>query len=116
MFTCSSFPASPILGKVSPSLMMPRDGETLELYCEANGSPTPTLTWFKDGQEMRPSDRVTFVGSRVRVKSVNKLDAGLYVCSFKNVVGTISHLMKLVIQGWFLHLLFGYCLLSVPFL
>lgn len=32
-------------------------GEPLELKCIVEGSPLPKATWFKDGQEIEPSDR-----------------------------------------------------------
>lgn len=32
-------------------------GEKLALKCVIEGSPLPKVTWFKDGQEIEPSDR-----------------------------------------------------------
>lgn len=32
-------------------------GEKLELKALVEGSPNPVATWFKDGQEIEPSDR-----------------------------------------------------------
>lgn len=32
-------------------------GEKLELKCVVDGSPLPTVAWYKDGQEIEPSDQ-----------------------------------------------------------
>lgn len=32
-------------------------GEKLELKCLIEGSPLPIAAWFKDGEEIEPSDR-----------------------------------------------------------
>jgi len=84
---------------LSPSLLVQKDGDTVDIFCEASGIPLPTLSWYKDGRELTPCDRVLIAGNRVRLKNIGKADAGVYTCVFKNIAGTVSHLMKLVIQG-----------------
>ena len=91
--------AGPVLGEASPSLLIQREGETVDMFCEASATPTPTLTWYKDGRELVSGDHVTIVGRRVRLLGLSASDAGLYTCTFSNAVGSISHHIKLVIQG-----------------
>jgi len=91
--------AGPVLGEASPSLLIQREGETVDMFCEASAVPTPTLTWYKDGRELVSGDHVTIVGRRVRLLGLSAADGGLYTCTFSNVVGSISHHIKLVIQG-----------------
>lgn len=46
------------------------EGERLVLNCVVDGSPLPTIKWFKDGLELQPSDRyVEFPIHRVHLCS-----------------------------------------------
>ncbi|XP_034445775.1 basement membrane-specific heparan sulfate proteoglycan core protein isoform X2 [Hippoglossus hippoglossus] len=38
--------------QVSPQNIQVHEGETLRLYCRASGSPTPKLTWLKNGGQI----------------------------------------------------------------
>lgn len=69
------------------------------MACEATGTPVPTLSWHKDGRELVLNDRVTATGGRLQIREIARGDAGVYSCHFRNVAGTASHIMKLVIQG-----------------
>ena len=100
------FLASPVFLKKSPSLLIQKEGELVEVFCEATGSPIPTVAWFKDDKELVSSDRVLVLRNRVQIKKLRKLDVGIYICTFKNVVGSISHQVKLVIEGDCLHYIF----------
>ena len=91
--------APPVLGEASPSLLIQKEGDTVDMFCEATATPTPTLTWNKDGRELVSGDHVTIVGRRVRLMGLSAADGGLYTCTFSNSVGSISHHIKLVIQG-----------------
>jgi len=93
--------ASPVLGEASPSLLIQKEGDTVDMFCEATATPTPTLTWYKDGRELVSGDHVTIIGRRVRLHGLGPPDGGLYTCTFSNAVGSISHHIKLVIQGQF---------------
>lgn len=78
---------------------MGREGDTVDIFCEATGSPVPTVIWLKDGRELTPSERLTIARNKVVVRDIGKEDAGIYVCSFKNTAGSVAHHIKLVIQG-----------------
>jgi len=93
--------APPLLGEASPSLLIQKQGDKVDMFCEASATPTPTLTWYKDGRELVSADHVTIVGRRVRLRGLSAADGGLYTCTFSNAVGSISHHIKLVIQGPF---------------
>ena len=89
-----------MLGVVSPNQLIQREGDTVEMFCEATGSPPPSLVWYKDGRELgASSDRVTASRNRVQIRNIAKHDAGVYSCFFRNVAGTVSHIIKLIIQG-----------------
>lgn len=47
--------------QVSPQSTAVHEGETLRLYCRASGSPTPKLTWLKNGGQIPPQVRHAFL-------------------------------------------------------
>lgn len=44
-----------------------KKGETVSLSCEASGTPTPTLTWFKDGVQLMPTQRISLTQNTLQV-------------------------------------------------
>ena len=46
----SVFSAQPVLGEVSPSFLIQKEGDTIDMFCEAAATPEPTLVWYKDGK------------------------------------------------------------------
>ncbi|XP_035711576.1 neuroglian-like [Folsomia candida] len=70
-------------------------GEGFVLPCEATGEPTPSFTWFKDGEEfdLGPTNDRIFLqpgsGSLV-VNDTEKEDAGHYQCFASNQFGTAT--------------------------
>ena len=94
-----------MLVNVSPDVVVRNEGDDVDLFCDATATPSATLTWFKDGRELAFSGHVTVAGNHVVLRGVERSDAGVYSCTFENVAGTVSHLIKLVIQGMFTSLL-----------
>ena len=88
-----------MLVDVSPDVMVRNEGDDVDMFCDATATPSATLTWFKDGRELASSGHVTVADNRVVLRGVERSDAGVYSCTFKNVAGSVSHLIKLVIQG-----------------
>ena len=79
--------------------MIKKEGETVDMFCEAYSTPEPTLAWYKDDKPLEPSQRVSVSGNRVQIRQLERTDGGVYKCTFKNVVGQASHEIKLVIEG-----------------
>ena len=50
-------------------------------------------------QLLEEGERVTISGNRVQVRELDRADGGVYTCTFKNIVGQVSHIIKLVIEG-----------------
>lgn len=55
-------------------------GRPLDVPCSADGSPSPTIEWFRHGDSEEPKA----LGSYLRIYSVSPADAGLYECRAKN--------------------------------
>ena len=56
-----------------------KEGDLLQLTCEASGRPTPNITWTKDGKQLAARGTLNIPAS-------NRADAGIYVCSASNNV------------------------------
>ncbi|XP_065551612.1 hemicentin-2 [Lathamus discolor] len=59
------------------------------LECEAMGTPTPTVTWVKDGQPVAGGAGLllTEQGKRLRIRKAEVAHAGRYTCLVANTVG-----------------------------
>jgi len=88
-----------VLVNVSPDVVVRNEGDDVDIFCEATATPAATLTWYKDGRQLASSGHVTVAGNHVVLRGVERSDAGVYSCAFKNIAGTASHLVKLVVQG-----------------
>ncbi|XP_045931828.1 leucine-rich repeats and immunoglobulin-like domains protein 1 isoform X2 [Micropterus dolomieu] len=76
-------------------------GDTVALQCKALGSPPPRITWLRNDQLLRPSDRHHFTpGNQLLViGSASLEDAGRYTCLMSNTLGTERAHSQLVVTG-----------------
>ena len=58
----------------------------MPLDCDANGDPKPLVTWKKDGQILQQSNTTT----NILITDIELRDAGTYVCTAKNIAGSVS--------------------------
>lgn len=93
--------APPMLVNTSPDVVVRNEGDDVDMFCEATATPPAGVTWLKDGRQLASSGHVTVARNHVVLRGVERSDAGVYSCTFKNVAGTVSHLIKLVVQGMF---------------
>uniref|UniRef100_A0A4W5PJT5 Leucine rich repeats and immunoglobulin like domains 1 n=1 Tax=Hucho hucho TaxID=62062 RepID=A0A4W5PJT5_9TELE len=65
-------------------------GETVALQCKALGSPPPKITWLRNDEPLRSSDRHHYTpGNQLLVIGSAALeDAGRYTCVMSNTLGT----------------------------
>ncbi|XP_067165246.1 hemicentin-2-like [Apteryx mantelli] len=68
-----------------------------ELPCEAQGSPAPSITWFKDRRPLVSGAKTTYVrgGHILQLNMAQVADAGLYTCRATNPVGTAERAVRL---------------------
>ncbi|XP_036448228.1 neural cell adhesion molecule L1.2 isoform X2 [Colossoma macropomum] len=67
-------------------------GETVKLDCQADGIPTPKVTWSINGNalsDIDPDSRRTVTGGTLILKDVEISDTAVYQCKASNVHGTI---------------------------
>ncbi|XP_051581270.1 hemicentin-1-like isoform X1 [Myxocyprinus asiaticus] len=72
---------------------------SVTLQCHSEGSPTPSITWYKDGHPLSKSmrKRVLSTGA-LQIAFAQPGDTGRYTCTAANVAGTISLEMSLTVQ------------------
>lgn len=79
---------------------------SVTLQCRADGSPSPAVTWHKDGQPLRESVRQRVLSSgSLQVAFVQPADTGRYTCIAANAAGTVSLEISLTVQSEFQTLL-----------
>ena len=77
-------------------------GTDVLLGCRApRGEPEPRIRWQKDGDPVRPDDRVTVSETgTLRIRDSSKDDSGVYVCIAYNIGGEKeSSSARLTVRG-----------------
>ncbi|XP_072251141.1 cell adhesion molecule CEACAM5-like [Leuresthes tenuis] len=84
---------------VKPSTDLQVEGTTVNLTCEASGSIF-TRKWMKDGLDLIPSDNITLSEEDkvLTFKSVNRKNAGIYLCKISNPVSTAEVSYSMVVN------------------
>ncbi|KAL9972074.1 hypothetical protein ACROYT_G018314 [Oculina patagonica] len=82
-----SLPAGPIYAESGKDVKLPK--------CWVIGYPPPVLSWTKLFDQL-PSGRATVQGQTLTITKTDKKDAGTYICTATNVMGT-SHAMTALI-------------------
>ncbi|MEE6497133.1 hypothetical protein FKM82_002613 [Ascaphus truei] len=73
---------------------------TLYLECRVNGTPTPDITWLKNGYLIKPASGITLLyNSSLIIERVKKDDEGLYECRATNEMGHVSTSAFITILG-----------------
>ncbi|XP_069798458.1 hemicentin-1 [Narcine bancroftii] len=93
---------------MTPPIMLQADGDipeeiivlvnkTAMLDCLVSGTPTPKISWFKDGQLLRPNDPFKFLSNErtLQVLNAQVLDTGRYICVAENVAGNTAKYFNL---------------------
>uniref|UniRef100_A0A673A3D7 Uncharacterized protein n=1 Tax=Sphaeramia orbicularis TaxID=375764 RepID=A0A673A3D7_9TELE len=83
-----SVEASPYWVK-EPQNLLYSPGETVRLDCQAEGIPTPTVTWSMNGQPITGTPRRSVSGGVLRLMDVEFGDTAVYQCEATNKHGSI---------------------------
>ena len=83
-------------------------GRITNFTCQGKGKPRPTLAWYKSGQKITNSSRVTLSSSAFGDKLVTSElviidtkyeDSVVYTCVIDNTVGVINSSGILIVHG-----------------
>ena len=77
-----------------------KPADTFNVSCDLiAGTPTPVITWLRDGHLLMTSSRADVTGSQLIVTSLQVDDGGVYTCTASNVVGEDYRVFRLVVEG-----------------
>nr|XP_012807460.2 hemicentin-2 [Jaculus jaculus] len=73
---------------------------TLTLECECWAVPPPTISWYKDGRPVTPSQRLHLLGEGrlLQIQPTQVADSGRYLCIATNVAGEDDQDFNVLIQ------------------
>ncbi|XP_015173478.1 PREDICTED: protein turtle-like isoform X4 [Polistes dominula] len=74
-------------------------GDAIILNCQAEGTPTPEILWYKDANPVEPSQTIGIFndGTELRIATIKNEDIGDYTCIARNGEGQISHTARVII-------------------
>ncbi|XP_073994368.1 obscurin isoform X8 [Rhodnius prolixus] len=94
---------APMFSKTLGRAQEVEQGDPLELRCKVEASPSATVKWFKDGEELKASDHVQLInhpdGSiKLRIDKVTPADCGAYKVLVENSLGTDSSICAVAVN------------------
>ncbi|KAF2365127.1 Immunoglobulin I-set [Trinorchestia longiramus] len=79
-----------MIRRISPDRQQIEKGDSVTLQCEAEGNPEPAIHWSKRGGRL-PSGSHSEEGLSITLESVDRREAGTYVCTASNGIGEPSY-------------------------
>ncbi|XP_044733170.1 protein turtle isoform X3 [Chrysoperla carnea] len=76
-------------------------GDAIILNCQAEGTPTPEILWYKDANPVEPSATIGIFndGTELRISNIRHEDTCDYTCIARNGEGQVSHTARVIIAG-----------------
>ncbi|XP_076374609.1 protein turtle isoform X3 [Megalopta genalis] len=76
-------------------------GDAIILNCQAEGTPTPEMVWYKGENAVQLSKFIGIFndGTELRISEIKTEDIGDYTCIAHNGEGQISHTARVIIAG-----------------
>ena len=67
--------------------------------CEVEGNPQPKVTWLRDNSSLLADKRIVPTAGGLVIKDVTLKDNGTYTCEARNILGVMTSLASLTVQG-----------------
>ncbi|XP_036391442.1 protogenin A-like [Megalops cyprinoides] len=88
--------APPSLVEWPESLTRPRAG-TARFVCQAEGVPTPHITWLKNGEKVHSNGRIKMYSSKLVINQIIPEDDAIYQCLAENEQGSVLSMARLIV-------------------
>ncbi|TMS13539.1 Protogenin A [Larimichthys crocea] len=88
--------APPSLVEWPESLTRPRAG-TARFVCQAEGVPTPQITWLKNGEKVHSNGRIKMYNSKLVINQIIPEDDAIYQCQAQNEQGSVLSMARLIV-------------------
>ncbi|KAI4886009.1 hypothetical protein NFI96_000956 [Prochilodus magdalenae] len=88
--------APPSLVEWPESLTRPRAG-TGRFVCQAEGVPTPHITWLKNGEPVHSNGRIKMYNSKLVINQIIPEDDAIYQCQAENDQGSVLSTARLIV-------------------
>lgn len=101
----NNFISGPPQFVISPESRVEIINQTAQFLCSANGVPTPHLAWYRDGEMLNATDRITIQmnetdsQSTLSIYNTEDTDDGFYACIAENAAGRAESSFQLTIQS-----------------
>ena len=92
---------SPLIINISGESVLDQ-ADDLDLTCEVTGIPTPSITWYHNGQELTSTtdSRVSFPKfNKMRIQYVRGYNSGEYQCVAVNDAGVARQALTVYVRG-----------------
>ncbi|XP_067236723.1 protogenin B [Chanodichthys erythropterus] len=86
----------PSLVEKPESQTRPRAG-TARFSCQAEGTPAPRITWFKNGQVIHSNGRTKMYNSKLVITQIIPEDDAFYQCQAENSQGSVVSTSRLIV-------------------
>ncbi len=102
----STFPPAPVeIPETSQHSLKVKEGDLVLLYSHAIGNRKPVVTWMRN-DDLLPGDDPRMTQQEddtLRIENVDLGDAGNYICTGRNMFGTVQkRTVTLIVQGHYL--------------
>ncbi|XP_070618308.1 protogenin isoform X2 [Erythrolamprus reginae] len=88
--------APPAFVEWPESLTRPRAG-TARLACQAEGIPTPKISWLKNGRKVHSNGRIKTYSSKLVINQITPEDDAIYQCVAENSQGSVLARARLTV-------------------
>ena len=73
-------------------------GERVTFTCVVEGIPTPTVTWYHNGAQLRAGGVISISGNTLNISSLTVGHTGMYQCFANNVVNSTQRSWALQVR------------------
>ncbi|XP_010006782.1 PREDICTED: ADAMTS-like protein 1 [Chaetura pelagica] len=92
--------ASEVVTHLGQTVVLAGGTLSVLLHCEAVGNPKPTISWAKNGEEVKYNDRMLLQpDDSLKILAPVEADVGFYACNATNALGSDSVSIAVTLAG-----------------